>query len=233
VQGWQLDQKLGRGLARAFYSQEKAITRLQSIPVTIPVAPSSSRTPPSWKAPRFVKVNEQVQKFGVDYRLDYDSGQLWFETEGNPPKIIPGHLHDHRSAYQSSSGQSSEGHSTGRACHCRCSAIAFKWALTLLKQGRGGTAGARHRRLPGGTSSTARGPRGPSDVNFHPIVANGTQSRLPGQGPGHLPGTDRPRGTTSSKPRRRLRLVPLDRPDHLPALRPPTAMVIIRYYLRP
>jgi len=85
VSGWQLDQKIGRGLARVFYSQEKAITRYQTFPGNNTSGPFFLSYTPVVEGTEVVKINEQLQVLGEDYKLDYQSGQLFFEPDGKPP----------------------------------------------------------------------------------------------------------------------------------------------------
>jgi len=108
VSGWQLDQRIGKGLARAFYTEERGLTRFQTFPGNNTSGPFFLTYTPVIEGTEVVKINEQVQRFGEDYRLDYDTGQLWFEVEGKPAKIIPD-TSTVAVSYQSSGFQSSAG----------------------------------------------------------------------------------------------------------------------------
>lgn len=179
VKGWQLDQKIGDGLARAFYSKEKAITRTQSIPGNNTSGPFFLTYTPIIQGTEVVKINEQVQQFGVDYRLDYDSGQLWFETEGRPPKIIPDTATISVS-YQSQSFDSNSGTLYGARVMMPLMRDRLQVGVTMLKQDRGGggvrdTVGYQED-IFNGSGST-----GPFDVNFRPIIPNGTQATYQGR----------------------------------------------------
>ncbi|MFO7947278.1 MAG: hypothetical protein R6V19_10710, partial [Armatimonadota bacterium] len=88
--GYQLDQRLpNNGLLRAFRSEDKGVTRNQTIQGNNTAGPYFLTYTPIIDGSEVVKVGEEVQEFGEDYRLDYQSGQLWFEVGDNPPKIIP------------------------------------------------------------------------------------------------------------------------------------------------
>ncbi|MEI6501406.1 MAG: hypothetical protein WCP21_10340, partial [Armatimonadota bacterium] len=173
VQGWQLDQKVGPGLVRAFFTEEKAVTRTQTIPGNNTSGPFFLTYTPVLQGTEVVKVNEQVQQFGTDYRLDYDSGQLWFETEGRPPKIIPDTA-TITVSYQSQGYASNAGKLMGARLMMPMMGDRLQLGVTMLKQDRGGA----------GASDTAgyqedifngSGSVGPFDVNFRPILNNGAQ----------------------------------------------------------
>lgn len=180
VKGWQLDQKIGKGLARAFYSQEKSITRVQSIPGNNTSGPFFLTYTPVMQGTEVVKINEQIQQFGVDYRLDYDSGQLWFETEGRPPKIIP----DTATivvSYQSSALNNSSGTLYGGRVLMPMMGDRLQVGVTMLKQDRGG--GGTNRDTVGYQEDifNGSGSTGPFDVNFRPIIVNGSQVTYQGR----------------------------------------------------
>lgn len=173
VQGWQVDQKIGQGLMRAFYSKEKAITRFQTIPGNNTSGPFFLTYTPVMQGTEVVKLNEQIQEFGVDYRLDYDTGQLWFEVDGRPPKIIPDTATISIS-YQSAGFDSSAGTISGARLLMPLMGDRLQVGLTMLRQDRGAggtrdTAG-RQEDIFNGSGST-----GPFDVNFRPILANGSR----------------------------------------------------------
>lgn len=229
VSGWQLDQKVGKGMMRAFYSQEKAITRTQIIAGNNTSGPFFLTYTPVMQGTEIVKVNEQVQRFGVDYRLDYESGQLWFETDGTPPKIIPDTA-TITVSYQSAGYQSSAGTLSGARALFPLLNDRLQVGLTMLKQDRGGSAVARdtigyQEDIFNGSGST-----GPFDVNFRPILINGTTGVYKGK------------PTTISQ----ALLVLVDNVEQAEGVDydsyrqigriifrrsvPPTALVIIRYY---
>ncbi|MGE5531776.1 MAG: hypothetical protein ACM3VW_06660, partial [Bacteroidota bacterium] len=127
-----------------------------------------------------VKVNEQVQQFGTDYRLDYDSGQLWFETEGRPPKIIPDTA-TITVSYQSQSFDSDSGTLYGARVMMPFMRDRMQLGVTMLQQDRGGGGSVRdtvgyQEDIFNGSGST-----GPFDVNFRPIILNGTQATYQGK----------------------------------------------------
>lgn len=180
VKGWQLDQKIGKGLARVFYSKEKAITRFQTIPGNNTSGPFFLSYTPVMQGTEVVKVNERVMEFGTDYRLDYDTGQLWFEVEGRPPTIIPD-TSTITVSYQSAGFQSSQGTLSGARVLMPFMDDRLQIGLTYLKQDRGGGGSARdtvgyQEDIFNGSGST-----GPFDVNFRPIIANGSNVVYQGQ----------------------------------------------------
>lgn len=170
VQGWQLDQKVGKGLMRAFYSKEKAITRTQTIQGNNTSGPFFLTYTPIMQGTEVVKVNEQVQRFGVDYRLDYDTGQLYFEVTGSPAKIIPD-TSTITVSYQSQANDS-QGTMSGARLLMPLMNDRLQVGVTMLKQDRGGGGGdtvGYQEDIFNGSGST-----GPFDVNYRPIIANGT-----------------------------------------------------------
>ena len=179
VQGWQLDQRIGKGLARVFYSQEQAVTRTQTIPGNNTSGPFFLTYTPVLDGTEAVKVNERRMAFGVDYRLDYATGQLWFEVEGKPPTIIPD-TSTISVSYQSGGYESQGGTLSGGRVLLPFMKDRVQVGMTMIKQDRGGgatrdTAGYQED-IYNGSGST-----GPFDVNFRPILANGTQVVYKGQ----------------------------------------------------
>ncbi len=91
LKGWQVDQRLPYGgLLRGFYSEEKGLTRRQTINGNNTSGPYFLAYTPIVEGSEIVKVDEQVMRFGTDYRLDYETGQIYFEPVDAPPRIIPG-----------------------------------------------------------------------------------------------------------------------------------------------
>ncbi|MBU0608652.1 MAG: hypothetical protein KKI08_12255, partial [Armatimonadetes bacterium] len=173
VQGWQLDQRVGKGLARVFYSTEQAITRYQTIPGNNTTGPYFLTYTPVMEGTEVVKVNEQRMAFGVDYRLDYSTGQLWFEVEGKAPTIIPD-TSTISVSYQSSGYESQGSTLYGGRILMPLLKERLQVGVTMIKQDRGAktshdTAGYQED-IFNGSGST-----GPFDVNFRPILANGTE----------------------------------------------------------
>lgn len=173
VRGWQLDQKIGKGLARFFYSEEQAITRYQIIPGNNTSGPFFLTYAPVMQGTEVVKVDEQLMRFGVDYRLDYDTGQLWFEVEGRPPRIIPDTSRITVS-YQSAGYQSGAGTLYGGRVLLPLAKERLQIGVTMLSQQRGGraaqdTVGYQEDIFYGSGSP------GPFDVNFRPIIPNGSE----------------------------------------------------------
>lgn len=179
VRGWQLDQKIGDGLARVFYSEEKAITRFQNIPGNNTSGPFFLTYTPVMQGSEAVKVNERRMEFGVDYRLDYDTGQLWFEVEGRPPTIIPD-TSTITISYQSAGYDSRGGTLYGGRFLMPLMKERLQVGLTMLQQDRDSgsvrdTVGYQED-IFNGSGST-----GPFDVNFRPIIPNGTNAVYDGK----------------------------------------------------
>ena len=90
LKGWQLDQKLPHdGLMRAFHSKEKGFTRNQTMAGNDTAGPFFLTYTPIIEGSEQVKVDERRMRFGVDYRIDYQTGELWFAPVDGPPMIIP------------------------------------------------------------------------------------------------------------------------------------------------
>ncbi|MCE5239070.1 hypothetical protein LLH23_11310 [bacterium] len=171
VKGWQLDQKIGPGLLRGFYSTTKSITRKQTISGNNTTGPYFLTYTPVMEGSETVKVNEQRMQFGVDYKLDYDSGQLYFEVEGGKSTIIP----DTSSitvTYQSAGGDAQGSMLYGARLLMPLMHNRAQVGVTMIKQD-----------YPEGNASdtvgyqedvfTGSGSTGPFDVNFSPIIENG------------------------------------------------------------
>ncbi|MGD8241079.1 MAG: hypothetical protein PVH68_21175, partial [Armatimonadota bacterium] len=72
-----------------FYASEKGAVYRETIAGENTAGPYFLRAAPIVDGSERVKVDEQVMQFGVDYVLHYETGQLYFETWQNPPRIIP------------------------------------------------------------------------------------------------------------------------------------------------
>jgi hypothetical protein len=179
LKGYQLDQVLpNNGLLRAFSSQEKGYTRNQTFSGNNTSGPYFLTYTPVIDGSEVVKVNEEVQKFGVDYRLDYQSGQLYFEPVDHPPKIIPD------TAIISVSYQSYGYGSTPSKLE------GFRAEMPLLHDRM--LIGVTHVRQSADTPDAdtvgyqedvyqGSGSTGPFDTIFRPIIANGTAVTYKGE----------------------------------------------------
>ena len=174
VSGWQLDQRIGRGLARAFYSEERGLTRYQTFRGNNTSGPFFLSYTPVIEGTEAVKINEQVQVFGEDYRLDYDTGQLWFEVEGKPAKIIPDTA-TVAVSYQSSGFQSSAGKLYGARAEMPLMGDRMRIGATMITQDRGGSGSQRDNVGYQEDIFQGSGSTGPFDINYRPIIANGSQ----------------------------------------------------------
>ncbi|MGC9318727.1 MAG: hypothetical protein ACP5KN_11920 [Armatimonadota bacterium] len=173
LEGWQLDQALpNNGLLRAFYSREKGLTRRETINGNNTSGPFFLRYTPIIEGSEVVKVDEEVMRFGEDYRLDYETGQLRFEPVDGPPRIIPS-TSVISVSYQSYGWQSTPGNLYGARAEMPLLGDKMLVGLTALVQDK---------RDPGSVGDTAgfqedifqgSGTTGPFDVNFRPILPNG------------------------------------------------------------
>jgi hypothetical protein len=173
LKGWQIDQVLPNGgLVRGFYSQEKGLTRRETINGNNTSGPFFLRYTPIIEGSEVIKVDEQVMRFGQDYRLDYETGQLWFEPVDGPPRIIPS-TSVISAAYQSYGWESSPGQLYGARAQMPLLNDRMLVGVTALMQDK---------RDPEHTEDTAgfqedifqaSGSTGPFDVNFRPILPNG------------------------------------------------------------
>ncbi len=174
LKGWQIDQKLpGDGLLRGFYSQEKGFTRNQTMAGNDTSGPYFLTYTPIIDGSERIRVDEQPQRFGVDYRIDYQTGELWFEPVGGPPKIIPS-TSTISVSYQSSGYFGSPGTLSGLRAEMPLMGGKMQVGLTMLNQdrpgaGSGDTAGYQEDYYQGSGST------GPFDTNFRPIIADGAQ----------------------------------------------------------
>jgi len=181
LKGWQIDQRLPNdGLLRGFYSEEKGLTRNQTMPGNNTSGPYFLTYTPIIDGSEIVKVDEQLMRFGVDYRLDYEMGQLWFEPVDGPPRIIPS-TSVISVSYQSAGWQSAPGELYGLRAQMPLADGKILLGLTGLKQDKK-EAGAQadtvgyQEDIFQGSGST-----GPFDVNYRPIIPNGTTVTYQGQ----------------------------------------------------
>lgn len=172
-QGWQLDQRLpNNGLMRAFYTTEKGLTRRETISGNNTSGPFFLRYTPIIEGSEVIKVDEEIMRFGRDYRLDYETGQLWFEPVDAPPRIIPS-TSVISASYQSYGYESSPGILYGARAEMPLLDDRMLVGVTALMQDRregqsaGDTAGFQEDIFHGS------GTTGPFDVNFRPILPNG------------------------------------------------------------
>ncbi len=173
LQGWQLDQEIPGGLLRGFYSKEKGLTRRETISGNNTSGPFFLRFTPIIEGSEVVKVDEEVMRFGEDYRLDYETGQLRFEPVDAPPRIIPT-TSTISVSYQSFGYESSPGALYGARAEVQLLDDDIVLGLTGLMQdkeqpnGAGDTAGFQE------DIYQASGTTGPFDTNFRPLLPNGS-----------------------------------------------------------
>jgi len=180
LKGWQLDQLVGPNfLFRAFQSKEKGLVRRQTFLGNNTSGPYFLTFTPIVEGTERVKINEDVVYFGVDYVLDYDTGQLLFEVPGKSPRIIPS-THTITVSYQSATNYESGGTTQGLQMESALLGDRLQLVLTRLEH----TSGA------GGAADTARfqddifygsGSTGPFDVRFSPILAYGAKAIINGK----------------------------------------------------
>ncbi len=172
LKGFQLDQALPNdGLLRAFKSQEKGYIRNQTFSGNNTSGPYFLSYTPVIDGSEIVKVNEELQRFGVDYRLDYQSGQLYFEPVDKPPKIIPDTAIIAVS-YQSYGYGSTPSKLEGFRAEMPLLGDKMLIGLTHVRQSTdtpdADTVGYQEDVYQGSGST------GPFDTIFRPIIANGT-----------------------------------------------------------
>jgi len=180
LKGWQLDQNLpGGGLLRAFTSEDKGYTRNETLSGNDTPGPYFLRFTPIIDGSESVKVDEQPQRRGVDYRLDYQTGDLWFDPIGGPIKVIPS-TSTISVSYQSSGYFGNAGTLTGARAEMPLADGRINVGLTWLRQdrpeaGQGDTV-AYQENVYYGSGTT-----GPFDTNFRPIIADGAEVIYHGQ----------------------------------------------------
>ncbi|MCX7599557.1 MAG: hypothetical protein N2512_11940 [Armatimonadetes bacterium] len=179
LRGWQIDQALPKGgLLRYFESEEKGLVRRQTFPGNDTSGPFFLTYTPIIEGSEVVKVNEEVQRFGKDYRLDYETGELRFEPVDGPPKIIP------RTAtvsvsYQSYGYGGAPGALSGLRVEMPLGGKRALLGITRLTERRGGRQGdtvGYHEDIYQGSGTT-----GPFDTSFRPIIANGARVTYKGR----------------------------------------------------
>ncbi len=180
LQGWQIDQEIPGGLLRGFYSKEKGLTRRETITGNNTSGPFFLRYTPIIEGSEVVKVDEQVMRFGEDYRLDYETGQLRFEPVDAPPRVIPS-TSTISVSYQSFGYESSPGALYGARAEVQLLDNDMLLGLTGLmqdkKQGNNAsdTAGFQE------DIYQASGTTGPFDTNFRPLLPNGSTVVIDGE----------------------------------------------------
>ena len=180
LKGWQLDQRIGPDvLFRTFMSQEKGLVRRQTILGNNTSGPYFLTFTPIVEGTELVKVDERPLLFGEDYTLDYDTGQLYFEPPGKPPRIIPS-TSTISVSYQSASNYGGGG--TTRGAQVESLLLGDRLNVTLTR--------LEHQSASGGSGDTARyqddmfvgsGSTGPFDVRYSPILADGAKAIVKGQ----------------------------------------------------
>lgn len=231
TKGWQVDQRLpAGGFMRGFLVREKGVTRNQTFVGNDTPGPYFLTFTPVIEGSEVVKVNEQFMKFGKDYRLDYDSGQLWFEPIDGQPRIIT--AADTISVSYQSLGYLNQG--PGEIYGVRA-----EWplmndrllvGLTTLQQDRVGagklydTVGYQEDVYYGSGST------GPFDTSFRPIIPDGTSVVYKGERQiidnalvVLVDGTEQVEGADYDSYRAIGRVI-------FRRAVPPTALVIVRYY---
>ncbi len=180
LKGWQLDHNLpGNGMLRAFQSKEKGFTRNQTMAGNDTPGPYFLTYTPITEGSERVKVDEQPQRLGEDYRIDYQTGELWFEPVDGPPQIIPS-TSTISVSYRSSGYMAGQGTLSGLRAEMPVLADNMVVGLMILKQdrpgaGSGDTAGYQEDYYQGSGST------GPFDTNFRPIIADGAQVTYQGE----------------------------------------------------
>lgn len=231
TRGWQLDQRLpGNGLVRGFYTREKGVTRNQTFVGNDTPGPYFLTFTPVIEGSETVKVNERHMRFGTDYRLDYDSGQLWFEPVDGQPRIIT--AADTISVSYQSLGYLSQGPSEIYGARAEMPLLddCLLVGVTFLQQDRHGegqlhdTVGYQEDVYHGS------GTTGPFDTNFRPIIPDGTSAVYKGERRiidrplvVLVDGTEQIEGADYDAYRSIGRII-------FRRAVPPTALVIIRYY---
>lgn len=175
TKGWQLDQRLpGDGFARAFYTTEKGITRKQTIIGNDTAGPYFLTYTPVIEGSEVIKINEDIQRFGTDYRLDYDTGQLNFEPVGGQARIVT--ASDTISVSYQSQGYQTDGPSDIYGARAEMPLLDDRLlvGVTTLRQASTTSASARdtvgfQEDVYNGSGST-----GPFDTSYRPIIPNGT-----------------------------------------------------------
>ena len=179
LKGFEIDTDLGTPWRlQAFASRERGVVRRETVVGNNTPGPYFLRYTPIMDGTEVVKVNEEIQRLGEDYRIDYQTGQLWFEPYNGEPKIIPSDATISVS-YQSY-GASSQG---GTLLGGRLSGPLGKRGevgLTLLQQQRDG-AGARDTAAYQEDRFIANNSTGPFEVRGRPVLEDGARVIINGQ----------------------------------------------------
>jgi hypothetical protein len=179
LKGVQIDQLIGHNvLLRAFQSREKGLVRRQTFPGNNTSGPYFLTYTPIVEGTELVKVDEQPMRFGADYTLDYDTGQLYFEPPGQPPRLIPS-TSVIAVSYQSASTYEGGGETRGAQVESTLLGDRLQIVLTRLEHNTGGGRGDTARfqdDIFAGSGST-----GPFDVRYSPILADGAKATVNGQ----------------------------------------------------
>ncbi|MBM3499979.1 MAG: hypothetical protein FJX74_15070, partial [Armatimonadetes bacterium] len=179
LKGWQFDQMIGPSfLFRTFQSKEKGLVRRQTFAGNNTSGPYFLTYTPVVEGTELVKVDEQPMRFGEDYILDYDTGQLYFEPPGKPPRLIAS-TSTISVSYQSATNYETGGTTRGFQAETLLFDDDLEMVLTRLEHN-----------ASGGNSDTARfqddifqgsGSTGPFDVRYSPILADGSKAIINGQ----------------------------------------------------
>ena len=169
LQGWQVDHTIGsRAAVRTFFSREKGLVRTQTFQGANTSGPYFLSFTPVVDGSEIVKVDEMPMQFGTDYRLDYTTGQLYFEPVGKPARIIPSTSVisvSYQSATQFDTGATTYGGQI-ETSFLRDSLRFTGTALFLDRPGVGSSDTAAVQEDP----FTGSGSTGPFDVLYRPIV---------------------------------------------------------------
>ncbi len=153
-----------------FYAREKGTVQRQSFAGNNTSGPYFLRFAPVLDGSEIVKVDEEVLRFGQDYVLYYETGQLYFEPQSGPPRIIPP-TSTVSVSYQSLRGGTGQQLYGARVEHRfgRRGLIGFN-AVEVRKE-----AGTRARDTAGYRRDifNGAGSTGPFELNFRPVVRDG------------------------------------------------------------
>ncbi len=179
LHGIELDTDIGADYRlQAFGSREEGIVRRETFVGNNTPGPYFLRFTPVLDGSEVVKVNEELMHLGKDYRLDFETGQLYFEPFEGQPRIIPS------DATISVSYQSlAAGGSPGTLFGGRLSGPLFKRGeigLTMLRQDRAGhasvdTADFAEDRFIANNST------GPFELRGRPVLEDGARVIIDGK----------------------------------------------------
>jgi len=179
IQGAQFGYEIGKNsLVTGFYANEKGAVYRETIAGENISGPYFLRAAPIVDGSDVVKVDEQVMRFGVDYILYYETGQLYFEPTQGPPRIIPS-TSVISVSYQSLRG-SQGGQIMGMRAEHKLGGKTGRLGLSYVEQRAGGEATtkdtAAHRRDVYYGSGTT----GPFETTYRPILSDGTTAIING-----------------------------------------------------